>query len=79
VPDSIEVELGGFSILGGNEMRGFERPARPGAPLVRVLGYALLGGATIYRLPPGARGVSLKEARRIAKAAERGRLPRDDS
>jgi Domain of unknown function (DUF1707) len=27
------------------------------------------------RLPPQARGVSLKEARRLAKAAERGELP----
>jgi hypothetical protein len=31
-----------------------------------------------YRLPPQARGVSLKEARRLAKAAERGQLPPGD-
>jgi hypothetical protein len=74
VPDSIEVELGGFSIMGGNEVRGFERPSRPGAPVVRIRGFALMGGATIYRLPPQARGVSLKEARRLAKAAGRGQI-----
>ncbi len=75
VPDSVEVELGGFNLMGGNEIRGNQRSPRPGAPVVRIRGFALMGGATIYRLPPQARGVSLKEARRLAKAAERGQLP----
>jgi hypothetical protein len=75
VPDSVEVELGGFNLMGGNEVRGNQRSPRPGAPVVRIRGFALMGGATIYRLPPEARGVSLKEARRLAKAAERGQLP----
>jgi hypothetical protein len=75
VPDSVEVELGGFNLMGGNEVRGNQRSPRPGAPVVRIRGFALMGGATIYRLPPQARGVSLKEARRLAKAAERGQLP----
>jgi Domain of unknown function (DUF1707)/Cell wall-active antibiotics response 4TMS YvqF len=75
VPDSIEVELGGFSLMGGNEVRGNQLSPRQGAPVVRINGFALMGGATIYRLPAQARGVSLKEARRLAKAAERGQLP----
>lgn len=75
VPDSVEVELGGFNLMGGNEVRGNQRSPRPGAPVVRIRGFALMGGATIYRLPPEARGVSLKEARRLAKAAERNQLP----
>jgi Domain of unknown function (DUF1707)/Cell wall-active antibiotics response 4TMS YvqF len=75
VPDSIEVELGGFALMGGNEVRGSERSPRDGAPIVRVRGFALMGGATIYRLPPQARGLSLREARRVAKAAGRGELP----
>jgi hypothetical protein len=33
-----------------------------------------MGGNTIWRLPPEARGLSLKESRRLAKEAERGRL-----
>jgi hypothetical protein len=74
VPDSVEVEVGGFSLMGGHEEVGSERP-RPGAPLIRIRTYNLMGGATIYRLPPQARGRSLKEARRLAKAAERGELP----
>jgi len=37
-----------------------------------------MGGATIYRLPPQARGVGLKEARRLARAADRGELTAPD-
>ena len=78
VPDSVEVEVGGFSFMGGHEEVGSERPPRPNAPLIRIRVYALMGGATIYRLPPQARGVGLKEARRLAKASDRGQLPPAD-
>jgi Domain of unknown function (DUF1707)/Cell wall-active antibiotics response 4TMS YvqF len=77
VPDSVEVEVGGFSLMGGHEEIGSERP-RPGAPVIRIRAYNLMGGASIYRLPPQARGVSLKEARRLARAADRGMLPAPD-
>jgi hypothetical protein len=78
VPDSVEVEVGGFTLMGGHEEVGGARPPRPGAPLIRIRVYALMGGATIYRLPPQARGVSLKEARRLSRAAGRGELPAPD-
>jgi len=74
VPDSVEVEVGGFSLMGGHEEVGSERPPRPGGPLIRIRVYTLMGGASIYRLPPQARGVGLKEARRLARSAERGEL-----
>jgi Domain of unknown function (DUF1707)/Cell wall-active antibiotics response 4TMS YvqF len=73
VPDSIEVEVGGFSLMGGHEEVGVERP-RPGAPVIRIRTYNLMGGATIYRVPPQARGLGLKEARRLARSASRGEL-----
>jgi len=75
VPDSVDLEVGGFSLMGGHEEIGSERPPRPGAPVIRIRVYNMMGGASIYRLPPQARGVSLKEARRLAKIAERGELP----
>jgi hypothetical protein len=78
LPDSIDLEVGGFSLMGGHEEVGSQRGARPGAPVVRVRIYNLMGGATIYRLPPQARGLSLREARRLAKLAERGALPAAD-
>ena len=37
-----------------------------------------MGGATIFRVPPQARGLDLKQARRLAKAAGRGQLPAPD-
>ncbi len=78
VPDSVEVEVGGFSFMGGHEEIGIARPPRPGAPVIRIRAYNLLGGTSVYRLPPQARGVSLNEARRLAKSAERGELPAPD-
>ena len=75
VPDSVDLDVGGFSLMGGHEEVGREISPRPGAPLIRIRVYNLMSGATIYRLPPQARGQSLKEARHLAKQAERGQLP----
>lgn len=79
VPDSVALEVSGFSLMGGHEERGSQRPPRPGAPVVRINVHNLMGGANIHRLPPQARGLSLKESRRLAKQAERGELPPPDS
>ena len=78
IPDSVELDVGGFSLMGGNTEVGSERSPRPGAPLIRLRTYNLMGGATIFRVPPQARGLGLKEARRLAKAAGRGELPAPD-
>ena len=55
IPDSVELDVGGFSLLGGNTEIGSERPPRPGAPVIRLRTWNLMGGATIYRTPPQAR------------------------
>jgi Domain of unknown function (DUF1707)/Cell wall-active antibiotics response 4TMS YvqF len=78
VPDSVDLEVGGFSLMGGHEEIGRELRPRPGAPVIRLRIYTLMGGASVYRLPPQARGQSLKEARRLAKRAEHGELPVPD-
>ena len=75
LPDTVDVEVGGFSIMGGSDERGPNSRPRPGAPLVRINSYCLMGGNTIWRLPPQARGLGLKESRRLAQQAERGQLP----
>jgi hypothetical protein len=64
--------------MGGHDEVGGGRLPRPGAPLIRVRAYCLMGGATIYRVPSQARGRGLKEARRLARAAGRGELPAPD-
>jgi hypothetical protein len=67
VPDTVEVDMGGFSLMGGSDERGSSRRPRPGAPRIRVRVFDLMGGSTVWKLPDEARGVSLKEARRMAK------------
>ncbi len=74
LPDSIELDVGGFSLMGGNTEIGVER-LRPGAPRVTIRAHNLMGGVTIFRVPPQARGLDLRGARRLAKAAGRGQLP----
>src|SRR6476661_7239245 len=56
IPDTVELDVGGFSLLGGNTEIGSERPPRPGAPVIRLRAWNLLGGPTIYRVPPQAQG-----------------------
>lgn len=73
LPDTVEVEVVGPAIMGGNDERGSTRAARPGAPVIRIQSFALMGGADIWRLPAETRGMSLRRARRAAKALERGR------
>ena len=76
LPDgAVELDVGGFSLMGGNTEVGSERPPRPGAPVIKLRTWNLMGGATIFRVPPQARGLDLKQARRLAKAAGRGQLP----
>src|SRR6266849_2985910 len=43
VPDTVEVEVSGFSLMGGDTEYGAPRPPRPGAPLVRIRSYNLMG------------------------------------
>jgi hypothetical protein len=55
LPEGVEVDAAGFALLGGVDEHGADTPPRPGSPLVRVRGLALLGGADIWRVPPGAK------------------------
>ena len=57
VPEGVEVELGGFAILGGNDLKVDGPRPRPGAPVVRVRAFSLLGGTDVKtkrarRTPP---------------------------
>ena len=69
VPDTVDVEVGGFAVMGGNGERGSTRPPRSGGPRIRILAYSLMGGIDVWRLPEEAKGVSLREARKLAKGA----------
>lgn len=71
VPDTVEVELSGPAIIGGNDERGSTREPRAGAPRIRIRTFAFMGGADVWRIPAEARSLSPKAARRAAKAIER--------
>jgi hypothetical protein len=70
VPDSVQVELGGFSILGANREKGSHR-RRPAAKAlaIRVRGFNLMGGTTVFLVPPHARALELAQARHLSVVA----------
>jgi DUF1707 SHOCT-like domain len=73
VPDAVGLELGGFTLLGGDHERGSARPPAPDAPVVKVRTYGLIGGYTVWRLPPELQGLPYAKARRAAKELPRHR------
>lgn len=69
VPDTVEMDVAGSALMGGYGERGSTRAPRPGGPRVRIRAYALMGGIDVWRLPDEARGMSLKEAKKLADKA----------
>ncbi len=69
VPDTVEMDVAGSALMGGYGERGSTRAPRPGGPRIRIRGYALMGGIDVWRLPDEARGMSLKEAKKLANKA----------
>ena len=49
VPDGVHVELSGFAFMGGNDLRLKGTPPPPGAPVVRVRAYSVMGGTSVKR------------------------------
>jgi ketosteroid isomerase-like protein len=50
VPDGVHVELSGFAFMGGNDLRMEDAPPpQPGAPVVRVRAYSVMGGTDVKR------------------------------
>jgi hypothetical protein len=49
VPEDVEVELGGFALMGANESPRDPGPSHDGAPLVRIRAFSLMGGVSAKR------------------------------
>jgi Domain of unknown function (DUF1707)/Cell wall-active antibiotics response 4TMS YvqF len=75
VPDTMEVQLGGFSILGANNQTGRHRPRQAKAPLIRVHGFNLIGRTNIFRVPVQALTLELGQARHLSVRAEHRHSP----
>jgi Domain of unknown function (DUF1707)/Cell wall-active antibiotics response 4TMS YvqF len=51
VPEGVEVDLNDFALMGGNSGPK-DAPVPPGAPVVRVRAYSLMGGVAVSRKKP---------------------------
>ena len=58
VADDVEVDVSGIGFMGAFE-HGASGPGMPGAPLVRVTGFALMGGVEVRRKPMPGKGKPL--------------------
>lgn len=78
VPPDVVVEVSGVGILGGfEEQHDFESTRDPEAPIIRVTGFAMMGGASIVVRHPGETSGDAKRRRRREKK-ERRRLAKGE-
>ncbi len=70
VPEGFDVELQGFSFMGGRDLKLRDVPRVPGSPLIVVRGFAVMGGIEV-------KSRSSRNKRRLARAAAAG-LPEVD-
>ena len=54
VPDGVEVVLQGFAVMGANDLHVEGPPPPPGAPVVHVRAFSLMGGTVVKTARPGA-------------------------
>ena len=51
VPEGFDVELEGFSFMGGRDLKLRNAPLVPGSPRIRVRGFAIMGGIDVRSRP----------------------------
>jgi uncharacterized protein DUF1707/cell wall-active antibiotic response 4TMS protein YvqF len=66
VPEDVDVDVSGIAFMGGFDHNA-SGPGVPGAPRVRVLGFALMGGVDVRRKP-------VKATRRQVESQDRGAI-----
>jgi hypothetical protein len=74
VPESVDVDLDGFTIFGHRREWGRDLPPHPGAPLVDVRVFALLGTADLWRVPASWVGRTFSEVIKGLRRGEHGEL-----
>ncbi|KQC36754.1 DUF1707 domain-containing protein [Frankia sp. ACN1ag] len=51
VPEGVEVEVTGVSVMGGRSVKVADTPRRPGTPVVRIRAIAVMGGVEVRSKP----------------------------
>lgn len=73
VPPGVRVEVRGAAVMGGFGHTASESGASPDAPLVRITGFALMGGVDVKVRRPGESEREARRRRRAARKALRAR------
>jgi class 3 adenylate cyclase len=68
VPEGFDVELRGFSFMGGRDLKLRDVPIVPGSPRIVVTGFAVMGGIDVKSRPN-------RSSKRLAKRTARRELP----
>lgn len=71
VPEGIEVDMDAFAFMGGKDMKLASVPILPGAPRVRVTGFALMGGIGVKSRKHPQEIAAAREAKRLADRERR--------
>ncbi len=74
VPEGFDVELRGFSFMGGRRLRLKDVPRIPGSPVIIVKGYSIMGGIDVRSR--SSRSSRALAARAVSEAVLGGRRPR---
>src|SRR6516225_11044657 len=61
VPEDVDVDVSGVAFMGGFDHHA-SGPGAPGAPRLRVLGFALMGGVDVRRKPMKAKRDAIRDA-----------------
>jgi hypothetical protein len=76
VPESVEVDLGGFAVFGHRREWGRDVPPHPATPLLRVRVLSLFGTADLWRVPKEWVGRTFREVIQGLRSGEQRELPR---
>lgn len=71
VPEGVEVNVGGVSIMGGKHVRVRDLPPRPGTPLIHVRAISIMGGVEVVSRRPRAEKPDRRREPRVAGAHTR--------
>jgi len=77
-PAGIHIECNGVGFLGGFEYRQEEPPMDPDAPVLRISGFAMMGGVSVSVRKPGESAGDAKRRRRALKKERRRALRRGE-